>query len=346
MEWDPLVARGDQQLTQRRRVKQLYGSEVFASLKSSQQARRRLFTSISAALQSMLALVLCTYVMHRYTIQCGGVLAVLFTVDCFLWLMGDSKSRVQMGFRSLCGLMFGMVFGLWLYSNFMIYFYAHKDLRTYTNVLGSEVPEQFTDASILSFAHTTTIDVSRGAGFKSFAAGGKRYCAAPVIDTSLDTTQTVSVWAVGVDCCDSRSSFSCGDIFVSGAHAGVVLLRPEMFVHPALEGMMGDYIAERERFQQAVDLARHSFGVAVPDNHADSDLLVSWAYEPYKRQNQLKVIADWYVGWATLGICLFWAFVAIRGKSLNIFDSGEVDPQAGMQLPSREGTQNFMGSTA
>jgi len=319
MEWDPLVARCDRFLTQRKRLRKIYGADAFTTLKTSSTARKRAYACISAAVQSVLALILCTYVMHRYTIACGGTLGVLFTVNLFLLLLGDSNSRREIGFRSLIGLLVGMTFGLWLYSNFMIYYYAHKDLRTYTNVLGSEIPQQFTDASILSFAHSTVVDTSRSAGFKSFGNGGKRYCVAPVIDTSLDTSQEISIWAIGVDCCDSRGGFACGDIFKDGAHAGVVLLRQEMFVHPALEGMMGDYIAERQRFTQAVELARHSYGVNVQANHADSDILVTWSYQPYKRQNQLKVMADWYVSWATLFIVLAGSFLAMNpGKDIEL----------------------------
>jgi len=41
----------------------------------------------------------------------------------------------------------------------MTFYYGYRDLRIYTNVLATQTSEQFADAGMLSFSHSTRVDV-------------------------------------------------------------------------------------------------------------------------------------------------------------------------------------------
>ena len=148
--------------------------------------------------------------------------------------------------------------------------------------------------------------------YRSVLSEGRRYCVAPIIDTTLDVNQTVSMWGVGIDCCDSRASFTCLDAHRIGAHSGVILLQSDLFVHPYLDWLMRNYEQDRERYMRAIDLARHSFAIPVHAHHQETDVLVNWTFEPYRLQHDMKVNADWYAGMFSI----FFVFLWVVGESL------------------------------
>jgi len=63
----------------------------------------------------------------------------------------------------------------------------------------------FRDAGTVEFSPKAIVDQSKAAGYKSQSF----YCVAPIVtDTVSDAA--IQFWAVGLDCCRSRASFSCG----------------------------------------------------------------------------------------------------------------------------------------
>ncbi len=51
-----------------------------------------------------------------------------------------------------------------------------------------------------------------------------------------------------------------------------------------------------------------------PPRHAETDVLIRWSYEPYRLQNRLKIIADWFVGWMSVFFVVFWVLVSRLSK--------------------------------
>lgn len=58
----------------------------------------------------------------------------------------------------------------------MIFYFGYRDLRIFTNVLPFQASEQFADAGMLQFYHSTRVDTARSVGYKSFEDAGHMYC--------------------------------------------------------------------------------------------------------------------------------------------------------------------------
>lgn len=130
-----------------------------------------------------------------------------------------------------------------------------KHLKEHSDVLPSDSPVAFADAGVLNFAPGSHLDSDGAAGFLSWPY---TYCAAPIrppdgasgggggeADSGSggnaaqaasppmpgNASAALGFFAVGVNCCDSRGGFTCGDasdpqalsgLRVEGASAGAV----------------------------------------------------------------------------------------------------------------------------
>ncbi|CAD7942820.1 unnamed protein product, partial [Amoebophrya sp. A25] len=155
----------------------------------------------------------------------------------------------------------GTFLGVVLYSYYMVFYYGYRDLRVFTNVMGSQPVEQFVDAGMLGFAFSTSVDTSRAVGYKSFEEGGRMYCVAPIVDKQQGLSSPVKFWAVGENCCQPRGKFECGDAQNPKAHTGVVLLRPDMFAPATATWIVNEREGLLRQYERAVDLAQNVFGI-------------------------------------------------------------------------------------
>ena len=76
---------------------------------------------------------------------------------------------------------------------------------SYLNVLPSESAAAHADAGKLLFSLDTKVDTSKTVGYRAKHV----YCVAPIMDYA---TTVIQYWAVGVDCCQGRGQFACGDV--------------------------------------------------------------------------------------------------------------------------------------
>lgn len=123
----------------------------------------------------------------------------------------------------------GMFIGFICYYQEIMYYNAYMGLRTYTNVNAGISSNAFGDGGVIHFAAGSHVDNSRSVGFKS-RWDGHRYCVAPVVDNSMSQSDPIYFYAVGVDCCNSRGGFTCGDSTNPDAHASLVLLHEDDLV--------------------------------------------------------------------------------------------------------------------
>lgn len=305
MESDPLILKGELLIEERK--------HVLHSLAPPEQKGVRLLQLglfFFPVTHFLYALVNSCFFLHdRFYLVSGSLCAVL-SLDVFVGIFcgggcgGGLASGArrsfwrQAGILSAGALVAGAGLGVLLYSSLLIFFFAYRDLRVFTNVLASDQPARFADAGMLSFAHSSAVDVSRAVGFKSFADGGTMYCLAPIVDSSMLPADEVRFWAVGKDCCGSRSSFHCGDVHLPTAHTGVVILQPEMFVPPAGMWMVRDQRALLENYVRGVRLASSVFDIPLSAD-TGSDVFVSWSQRPFRVQEKYKERADWYISFAT-----------------------------------------------
>jgi len=107
-------------------------------------------------------------------------------------------------------------------------------LRTHTDVLPSDNSQSFQDAGVLHFATGAKIDEEASAGFRWWP---NTYCAAPIRGPDEGSSAgaatkdgsaapapapaALGFWAVGINCCDSRGGFTCGDASDAAARSGL-----------------------------------------------------------------------------------------------------------------------------
>jgi len=106
----------------------------------------------------------------------------------------------------------------------------------------------FRDAGTLEFTPKAVVDESRAVGYKSQSS----YCVAPIV-TSTVSDAPIQFWAVGVDCCNSRASFSCGAYDAVPLY-GTVIAPP---VNPPTTNWSWD--TEYEQYHRAVRMASSDF---------------------------------------------------------------------------------------
>lgn len=142
----------------------------------------------------------------------------------------------------------GLVAGLYVSEFQMSWFYSAALGRTYTNVLAQSPGGGYADAGDIVFASTAHVNAGMSTGYKS----GDIYCAAPIMDTVNQTLQ-VAFWAVGINCCRSRSDFTCGSESRSDSIYG-------LRVPP--DGLIAQYQSD---FMQAVKQAAEVYDLIVDD---------------------------------------------------------------------------------
>jgi len=188
------------------------------------------------------------------------------------------EERQWLGQSSAAGTCCGMLFGLFVYFNWMIYFHAYRERRAYTNVAASQPGAQFQDAGSLRFTPETQVDTTKSVGYAS-ATRGETLCVAPVVDSSLTQPDAaVSFFAYGVGCCAWRANFGCGDAGDPWAHGGLMMLGSYDIYSPWLAWLIESVGGgvDMTGFDDAISLQKAAFGtVASP-----APRLVRWARDP------------------------------------------------------------------
>eukprot|EP00397_Hematodinium_sp_SG-2012_P059799 GEMP01077097.1.p1 GENE.GEMP01077097.1~~GEMP01077097.1.p1 ORF type:complete len:308 (+),score=66.49 GEMP01077097.1:167-1090(+) len=138
------------------------------------------------------------------------------------------------------------------------------DKQWYHNVLPTEPQNGVADAIALSFAEGTMVSTGQSAGYKSLETGNNVYCAAPILNKQNADSGVTDFWAVGVDCCDTKSSFWCGDADDASAHDAIVL-------GDATYTFLSPRRTNREAFLKAVNLVRAEYNLPVRE-----PLLLHW----------------------------------------------------------------------
>merc|ERR1719183_2256106 len=106
-----------------------------------------------------------------------------------------------------------------MYYKHLVYYLRYTEMRTYSNVGGSQGVTQFNDGSMFLFTQDSRLDVLRSVGYKSRWTG-QTYCVAPVVDSTMTNANHINFWAVGEDCCLARFHGCENDECFGGAGAG------------------------------------------------------------------------------------------------------------------------------
>eukprot|EP00928_Gymnodinium_smaydae_P029874 TRINITY_DN22379_c0_g1_i2.p1 TRINITY_DN22379_c0_g1~~TRINITY_DN22379_c0_g1_i2.p1 ORF type:complete len:350 (-),score=57.41 TRINITY_DN22379_c0_g1_i2:79-1128(-) len=196
----------------------------------------------------------------------------------------------------------GLLVGLWIYYTQWVYYIRYRDLARHTNVQGSQPAAAFADTGIVTFTADTQVDVTRAVGYQS-AVAGALLCVAPVVDSTMAPTDQISFFAVGIGCCDWRSSFRCGDVGDPSAKSGLLALDAPMLVSPPMAWAVED-AALNEAFAEALRLQRATFGTPV----AAQTRFLRWVRDPVWTRDDY-----WRAGWREGALWMLVLFVVLSG---------------------------------
>mmetsp|Transcript_56247 Transcript_56247/g.162984 ORF Transcript_56247/g.162984 Transcript_56247/m.162984 type:complete len:325 (+) Transcript_56247:115-1089(+) len=155
---------------------------------------------------------------------------------------------------------------------------AAKSGRFYNGVGADAKAAVLMDAGVITFDDAMVLDDSLAVGL---SLAGSTYCVAPILSTggpspgasgaapagAVEAKAMVQFWAIGIDCCGSRSGFVCDDAGEASARSGLVWLDPaDKF----------DTSPEQDHFAQAIEAA-----CALHDlQTVPQPLLLHWVKEP------------------------------------------------------------------
>lgn len=119
------------------------------------------------------------------------------------------------------------------------------------------------DAGTLRFAAGSMVDTDTAVGYRDWPT---TYCAAPIV--GVTPSDQVSFWAVGINCCASRQSFTCGDVKDPTARSGLKLQSHAMSM------LLGHDVADNYRL--AAQMAAGAYGLKM----AADPIFVQWVADP------------------------------------------------------------------
>lgn len=152
----------------------------------------------------------------------------------------------------------GYIFGGTNYYIFMLPYLHYTFNREYTNVNPGENADGFRDAGAVYFSASARVNLAQSVGFKEW----NRFCVAPIVGD--DPSDTVSFFAAGLDCCDSRHDFKCWEAADPNAHAGVRISENDP---------LGNHLPQ---FKKAAAMAASVYGFKSSEN----PILVLWVKDP------------------------------------------------------------------
>lgn len=145
-----------------------------------------------------------------------ALLAVLSVVHGFAVATVRRRMEVSLGLLGLLALVTAPLVATVIHD---LYLAEHSRLTegaSYTNISPDTSAVTRADATALTFASGAFVDVQRTVGYMQ---EGVVYCVAPVSGKIMSNAP--QYWAVGINCCDARGNYHCGD--VNGGHSGVVV---------------------------------------------------------------------------------------------------------------------------
>jgi hypothetical protein len=208
-----------------------------------------------------------------------------------------------MGFLCLIVIFFAAIWGFTMYYHHIVYYERYMEMRSYSNVGGSQKSDGFNDGSMFLFTQDTRLDVMRSVGFKSKWTG-ETYCVAPVVDSTMSAANPVNWWAVGSNCCLARGEFVCDDAEDPQTMSALVVLEPEDVVRDYMKWAVAG--ASYPRYIRAIHLEEAAFATRAAKNIK----LLYWVKDPIQKQNQFWDDAKYNTIWC--GVIL-WVFLLFLG---------------------------------
>lgn len=288
---DPLLKYGQHKLTQHER-NQLNEHRASSRHKTrNKMVHERFGRGIELAMLilfpflnyvAVLCMVLCLY--NAYSILVWMMFFTIVVFDIGYYLLMEiiyrdkpHEWRKWIGFFRALAAFVGVTVGLCIHYQWMVFYRSYHDLVRYDNIEAQHSALQFEDGGIIEFAKGGRLDTSRAVGFRDIR-NSRTICVAPVIDGQMTEQDAISFFAVGINCCNFRSSFHCDDALKPAARGGLLKLEPGLLAPTYWEWAVDDSY-DVESFEKAVDLQKSVFGAHVAENHR----FLRWLEHPNER---------------------------------------------------------------
>lgn len=178
-----------------------------------------------------------------------------------------NNAEVVLGLLCTTAVLIGTVMGVYAAVKTLSEYRRLSEGASYFNVLPAEPAAGRMDGATFVFVNGTSVDQSRAFGYTDiYSSSATMYCVAPVSQNGT-TRLSISFWAAGTNCCESRGSFWCGEATTDGATGA--LMQPKA-------------VQQSERFSRAISGAESAYGLSSP-SHA----LVSWSSDPIAYRDSL-----------------------------------------------------------
>mmetsp|Transcript_43707 Transcript_43707/g.79762 ORF Transcript_43707/g.79762 Transcript_43707/m.79762 type:complete len:304 (-) Transcript_43707:73-984(-) len=157
------------------------------------------------------------------------IFAVVAAASCagmVFGFIGGHGAYLAIGALSLTSSMLSAAVGHYVGVTYMNEYYQLASGSTYAEVSPLSNPSQYGDATVLSFTLDAAVSHEDTIGYMH---DGKTYCTAPVLSRTQDrvgSPTAVKFWAVGLDCCGTRTGFHCDDSLDPNAHGAIVMTEP------------------------------------------------------------------------------------------------------------------------
>jgi len=190
----------------------------------------------------------------------------------------------------------GLMSGRFNYQRNVAKYWAYEGQRDYSNVLPTEPALLHLDAGVIDFSPGSFVAAAKGVGYHN----GHTYCVAPIVNSESQTL--IQYWAVGVDCCKQRGSFTCSEAADPNVHSGLVTLDADL----------------QKQYQKAAREASAALGLS----SSPDALFLQWVSSPMQAAR-----AHWH---SALVFFLAVSFVYITACVCSglILSSGGFKPQA------------------
>jgi hypothetical protein len=209
----------------------------------------------------------------------------------------------------VCGRFNASIIEPWMYA---------EHLHHYKDVLADSNPLLYSDGGIVEFASGVQVDLNSSAGFLYWPT---TYCAAPIVAAGESgnttaanaTSSAIGFWAVGINCCESRGSFTCNSAQDSNVSGGL-----RVSSHPFPSSLWSSWTSEslglnsNTGFERAARMAAAAYGLTVtPDA-----VYIAWHEDPQGVANQA-----WYHAFVmamifAAGACVVCALLVMLSASL------------------------------
>lgn len=200
---------------------------------------------------------------HSSLAQTMVVLIVLLCLSAMLTVCSARRAlgKDRPWLRYMGALLFvstvtGTLTGFLLYYKYIVYYWKYTEMRTYTNVAAAQSSVAFQDGGMFLFTEDTKVDTSQSVGFQS-RWDGNTYCVAPVIDSTMGGSDSISYWAIGEGCCQARASFYCNDAMDQSTRSALVVLQPTDIVRSYMKWAVPN--SDYNKYLEAVKLAEGNY---------------------------------------------------------------------------------------